>query len=100
MPQVACPRCGTAQDAGVSGYTCTNCGAVWAFATCDHCGARFHMLPGTTGWTCPDCGTEHGGTTMGQLEPDDVEPAPPATPAAESSPSRTPPPAATAAGSQ
>jgi len=73
MPQVACPQCGTAQDVGRSGYTCTSCGAAWAFATCDHCGARFHMRPGTTEWTCPDCGTEHGGTTMGLLEPDDVE---------------------------
>lgn len=73
MPQVACPRCGTAQEAGASGYTCSNCGAAWAFATCGHCGARFHMRPGTSEWTCPDCGTEHGGTTMGQLEPDDVD---------------------------
>jgi len=42
------------------------------------------MRPGTTAWTCPDCGTEHGGTTMGEFEPDDVAPsAPPpaATPA-------------------
>jgi DNA-directed RNA polymerase subunit RPC12/RpoP len=75
MAQVACPRCGAAQDAGADGYTCAGCGTVWAFATCDHCGASFHMRPGTTEWTCPDCGTEHGGTTMGQLEPDDAEPA-------------------------
>jgi hypothetical protein len=32
------------------------------------------MLPGTTEWTCPDCGHEHGGTTMGQLQPDEVTP--------------------------
>jgi hypothetical protein len=92
MPPVACPKCGEVQEAGASGYTCTNCGTVWGFATCDHCGARFHMRPGTTEWTCPDCGTEHGGTTMGQLEPDDVEPVAPSVPAPDAAgPSATGP---------
>jgi predicted RNA-binding Zn-ribbon protein involved in translation (DUF1610 family) len=78
--RVACPSCGAAQDAQSTGYTCTSCGAAWAFATCDRCGARFHMRPGTTQWTCPDCGAEHGVTVMGELAPDDgaapTEPAP------------------------
>jgi hypothetical protein len=39
------------------------------------------MRPGTTEWTCPDCGAEHGGSTMGQLEPDDVEAVTPTGPA-------------------
>jgi hypothetical protein len=71
--QVACPRCGAAQEAGPSGYTCSECGEAWAFATCDHCEERFHMRPGTTAWTCPECGTEHGGIAMGEFEPDHVD---------------------------
>src|SRR5512141_2742221 len=90
MPSVACPKCGEAQNAGSSGYTCTNCGTVWAFVACDHCGARFHMRPGTSEWTCPDCGTEHGGTTMGRLEPDDVEPVAPNAAAPEPRPTPAP----------
>jgi len=86
MPKVACPRCGTAQLASSTGYTCSKCGAMWAFATCEHCGARFHMLPGTTAWTCPECGHEHGGVTMGQLEPDEAPAAPEATTAGAAAP--------------
>jgi hypothetical protein len=89
--QVACPRCGAAQEAGSSGYTCGECGEAWAFATCDHCGERFHMRPGTTAWTCPECGTEHGGMVMGELGPDQVDDA------SEPSPQATPPPAVRAA---
>jgi hypothetical protein len=82
--QVACPRCGAAQEVGPSGYTCGECGETWAFAACDHCGERFHMRPGTTEWTCPECGTEHGGAVMGELESDRIDDAP--TPAAAQAP--------------
>lgn len=62
MPEVTCPRCETRQtiEAGVEGYTCVRCGARWVFATCENCGQRFHMPPGTTSWTCPNCGHRHG----------------------------------------
>jgi uncharacterized Zn finger protein (UPF0148 family) len=42
------------------------------FATCENCGVRFHMRPGTTDWTCPECGHEHGSATMGYLEPEEA----------------------------
>ena len=62
MPEVTCPRCETRQPigSGVEGYTCVRCGARWVFATCENCGRRFHMPPGTTWWTCPNCGNRHG----------------------------------------
>jgi hypothetical protein len=62
MPEVTCPRCETRQpiETGVEGYTCVRCGARWVFATCENCGQRFHMPPGTTSWTCPNCGHRHG----------------------------------------
>ena len=62
MPEVTCPRCETRQPigSGVEGYTCVRCGARWVFATCENCGQRFHMPPGTTSWTCPNCGHRHG----------------------------------------
>src|SRR5436309_872782 len=62
MPEVTCPRCETRQsiEAGVEGYTCVRCAARWVFATCENCGQRFHMPPGTASWTCPNCGHQHG----------------------------------------
>ena len=62
MPEVTCPRCETRQPigSGVEGYTCVRCGTPWVFATCENCGQRFHMPPGTTSWTCPNCGHRHG----------------------------------------
>jgi len=62
MPEVTCPRCETRQpiESGVEGYMCVRCGARWVFATCENCGRRFHMPPGTTWWTCPNCGNRHG----------------------------------------
>ncbi len=62
MSEVTCPRCTTRQPIGAhaQGYTCVECGTEWVFATCDSCGDRFHMHPGTRAWTCPTCGTAHG----------------------------------------
>ncbi|HET9311273.1 MAG TPA: hypothetical protein VFP41_08635 [Actinomycetota bacterium] len=58
MPSVRCPSCDTAQhvEAGSGGYTCSSCGASWAFVRCRNCGARFHAKPEATSWTCPRCG--------------------------------------------
>lgn len=62
MSEVTCPRCTTRQPIGAhaEGYACVECGTEWVFATCDSCGDRFHMHPGTQAWTCPTCGTAHG----------------------------------------
>ena len=86
MPEVTCPRCETRQPigSGVEGYTCVRCGARWVFATCENCGRRFHMPPGTTSWTCPNCGHRHGA-------PAHLAPTAPATPtmtAATAAPAR------------
>lgn len=75
MPEVRCPNCQTRQTVGdAEGYTCVSCGAGWVFATCENCGVRFHMRPGTTAWTCPECGHENGSAAMVDLgaetEPD------------------------------
>ena len=95
MPQVTCPRCGTRQPLadGTDGYTCVSCGASWMFAACENCGVRFHMRPGTTDWTCPECGHEHGSATMGEFEPEELEPEPDAAEHAAAAPAhlkRTP----------
>jgi transcription elongation factor Elf1 len=69
MSEVTCPRCHTRQQlADPVGYTCTGCGTAWMFVTCDSCGQRFHMRPGTTAWTCPACGHEQGSAAMVDLE--------------------------------
>lgn len=52
------------------------------FVTCDNCGRRFHMRPGTTAWTCPACGHEHGSAEMVDLAPEpDLVPEPERVPA-------------------
>ena len=85
MPEVTCPRCETRQtiEAGVEGYTCVRCGARWVFATCENCGQRFHMPPGTTSWTCPNCGHRHGAPAHLALT---ASPAIPVTTAATAAP--------------
>jgi hypothetical protein len=68
MSNVTCPRCHTRQElTDDSGYICASCGTAWMFVTCDDCGERFHMRPGTTAWTCPNCGHEHGTAAMVDL---------------------------------
>jgi transcription elongation factor Elf1 len=68
VSEVTCPRCQTRQAVGdAPGYTCVSCGAAWVFATCENCGVRFHMHPGTTAWTCPECGHENGTAAMVDL---------------------------------
>ena len=68
MSEVTCPRCHTRQSIGAHapGYVCAECEAEWSFATCDRCGQRFHMQPGTTSWTCPNCGAQHGAPAVAQ----------------------------------
>ena len=71
MPEVTCPTCHTRQAVGdAGGYTCISCGTAWGFATCENCGVRFHMRPGTTAWTCPECGHENGAAVMVDLGAD------------------------------
>jgi len=71
MSEVTCPRCQTRQAlSDEAGYTCVACGTAWMFVTCDNCGRRFHMRPGTTAWTCPECGHEHGSAVMVDLAPE------------------------------
>jgi transcription elongation factor Elf1 len=71
MSEVTCPRCHTRQPLeDPTGYRCAECGTAWMFVTCDNCGRRFHMRPGTTAWTCPSCGHEHGSATMEDLGPE------------------------------
>ncbi len=81
VSEVTCPRCQTRQSLDdPAGYTCVECGTAWMFVTCDNCGRRFHMRPGTTAWTCPECGHEHGAATMVDLAPEsEQEPAVPPT---------------------
>jgi transcription elongation factor Elf1 len=72
MSEVTCPRCRHRQQLeDRSGYTCAGCATEWMFATCDNCGRRFHMRPGTAAWTCPACGREHGSAAMVDLGGDE-----------------------------
>jgi hypothetical protein len=60
------------------------------FVTCDNCGGRFHMRPGTTAWTCPECGHEHGSAVMVDLAPEpEPERVPPTVVARHAAPPRT-----------
>jgi ribosomal protein L37AE/L43A len=79
MPAVTCPRCHTRQSiaADVAGYTCERCGTAWVFATCENCGERFHMPPGTVTWTCPNCGFEHAPPALEHAAPAHAAPMPP-----------------------
>ena len=93
VSEVTCPRCHTRQALDdASGYTCVECGTAWMFVTCDHCGRRFHMRPGTTAWTCPECGHEHGAATMVDLAPEPEQEAtvPPTVIARHAAPPRGP----------
>jgi len=90
MPEVTCPRCETRQpiEAGVEGYTCVRCGARWVFATCENCGQRFHMPPGTTSWTCPNCAHRHGAPAHLAPTAPTAHAVPTATPVAPTAPAR------------
>jgi transcription elongation factor Elf1 len=105
VPEVTCPTCQTRQEvADAAGYTCVSCGSTWAFATCENCGVRFHMRPGTTAWTCPECGHENGSAEMVDLGADTEPQAeaeafvePEATPSPQAPPRRAAPAEPTAA---
>ena len=66
------------------------CDAQWVFATCENCGQRFHMPPGTTSWTCPNCGHRH--VAPSRLTP--TAPTTPTTPAAVPTATAAPAPSA------
>jgi transcription elongation factor Elf1 len=94
VPEVTCPTCQTRQEVGdADGYTCHSCGTAWAFATCENCGVRFHMRPGTTAWTCPECGHENGAAVMVDLGTDTE---PPVAEVLAPAPETVPPPAVSA----